>query len=530
MLNNAANRKYLIGLLFVLSFLLFSKTLSYKFVWDDERIHLTNNEQLMKGNIASFWKKPYSGMYIPVSYTTWSVVKTFALGKKELSPKAFHILNVITHSINCILVFLLLLLLFQHQGNAFIGALLFLLHPLQVESVAWISEFRGLYSTLFSLASLLVLFRHLNKSEKISLRMLVFSKAFLLSSLLFVLALLSKPSAVVLPFVAGILTWCFYKEKFKAVILSLSIWLVIALPVLVITMRSQPNEILYSGITLFQRLIIAGDTLFFYFAKLLIPCPLVACYGYTPDAISQSFFSSFSTLLYIAAAVCFFVKRKQFPLLFSGFAIITVYILPVSGIIPFEYQKHSTVADRYMYFGMLGTALWIPTIRDFTKKHPRIEYVIAAILPVYFILTILQMSTWKNEFTVWDNTLKYYQNSPKVYYNRGVEYSKMKRYNDAISDYTQSLLLQPGYLDVLFNRANAYENTGNTNAAFADYNSYLSIDSTDGSVYFKKAYLNYRTGNIPAAALDVQKAEQLGFPVDSRFKQALYKRLQTNEK
>lgn len=530
MLNNAANRKYLIGLLFVLSFLLFSKTLSYKFVWDDERIHLTNNEQLMKGDIASFWVKPYSGMYIPVSYTTWATVNALTINKKELSPKAFHLLNIFTHSINCILVFLLLLLLFQNQANAFIGALLFLLHPLQVESVAWVSEFRGLYSTLFSLAALLVLFRHFVKNKKNSLRTLIFSKAFLLSTLLFVLALLAKPSAVVLPFVAGVLTWCFYKENFKTAKISLFIWLVMAVPVFVITMQSQPNETLYSGITLFQRLIIAGDTIFFYFSKLLIPYPLAACYGYSPEAVSQSFLSNFTTIIYIAAAVWLFVKRKQFPLLFSGFVIITVCILPVSGIIPFEYQKHSTVADRYMYFGMLGATLWIPTIRTFTQKYSRMKYLIAAILPIYFILTIWQTSTWKNEFTVWDNTLKYYQNSAKVYYNRGVEHSKMKRYNDAINDYTQSLLLQPGYLDVLFNRANAYENTGNTNAAFADYNSYLSIDSTDGSVYFKKAYLNYRTGNISAAAIDVQKAEQFGFPVDSRFKQALYKRLQTNEK
>lgn len=528
MLNNPANRKYLIVLLFILSFLLYAKTLNYKFVWDDERIHLTNNEALMRGDIASFWEKPYSGMYIPASYTTWTAIKGLATGKRQLSPKTFHALNIAIHSINCVLVLLLLLLLFKHQLNAFIGALLFLLHPLQVESVAWISEFRGLYSAMFSLTALLFVFRHLAKNEQICLRTWLFSKAFLLASVFFGLALLSKPSAVALPFVAGILVWCFYKQHFRAVAKSLFIWLIMTIPVFIITMQSQPNEMLYTTITLWQRFFIVGDTLFFYFAKLLLPYPLAACYGYTPEAVSQSYFSNFSTLLYIAAFLWFFIKRKQFPLLFGGFAVITVCLLPVSGLVPFEYQKHSTVADRYMYFAMVGAALWIPTIRELTKKYSWMEYTTAALLPLYVILTVQQTSNWKNEFTVWDHTLKHYQNNPKAYYNRGVENSKMKRYSDAINDYTQCLTLQPNYLDALFNRANAYENMHNMNAAFADYNQYLSVDSTDGSVYFKRAFLNYLTNNSDEAIRDANKAEQLGFPVNNKFKQALNKKSAMN--
>ncbi|MDP1744007.1 MAG: hypothetical protein Q8L90_00430, partial [Bacteroidota bacterium] len=112
-MNKPVNRKYLIATLFALSIILYARTLNYGFVWDDERIHLSNNQQLIKGDVKSFWLKPYSGMYIPVSYTTWVFVKTFSNSNKKISPKTFHTLNVFTHTVNCLLVFYLLFILFK---------------------------------------------------------------------------------------------------------------------------------------------------------------------------------------------------------------------------------------------------------------------------------------------------------------------------------------------------------------------------------------------------------------------------------
>ena len=520
-MDKAVNRKYLAIILFALSIVLYARTLNYGFVWDDERIHLTNNEQLMKGDVKSFWEKPYSGMYIPVTYSTWTYATGFSTSGKGLSPKPFHLINVITNSINCVLVFLLLLILFKNQTQAFFGSLLFLLHPVQVESVAWISEFRGLYSVFFSLLSMICVFRYLEKTSNFTLRSFITSKQFTIASVLFALALLAKPSAVVLPFVIGILAWYFYKEKFKILLKALSIWILFIIPILLITRRSQPNELLYSSIPFWQRFFIAGDSLFFYLQKIIFPYPLAVCYGYTPELIVNNMFIYFSTVLCFATAIFLFITRKSNPLLFSSFAVVLISVLPVLGLIPFEYQKHSTVADRYLYFGMLGLTLLIPLISERIKQHPWLRYAAGSILIIYMALNIKQTNTWKSEFTVWDNTLANYQNSAKVYYNRGVEYSKMGNFNNAISDYTECLKLQNNYRDALFNRANAYENINNSAAAFTDYNSYLLIDQTDGSVYYKRAYLNYKTGNILEAISDAEKAEQLNFPVGDKLKRKL---------
>ena len=517
-MNKLVNRKYLIGILFTLSVALYARTINYEFVWDDERIHIGHNPQLIKGDLKSFWLKSYSGMYIPVSYTTWTFINTVSNSGKEISPKTFHALNVITHSLNCILVFCLLLILFKNQAHAFLGALLFLLHPMQVESVAWVSEFRGLYSVFFSLLSMISIFRYLEKNSHITFRSFITSKHFVFASVLLGLALLSKPSAVVLPFVISILVWCFYKDNFKSLLKGLSLWLLLIIPIFLITRNAQPNELIYDSVSFWQRFFIAGHSLSFYLYKLIVPYPLAACYGYTPELILSNTIIYLSAFFSVAIALIIFAKRKSHPLLFSGFAIITVCVLPVLGLIPFEYQKHSTVADRYIYFGMLGLTLFVPLIASTIKKYSWLKYIFGIVIVIYLLLNIKQTNTWKNEFSIWDNTLKQFQNSPKVYYNRGVEYSKLGKFNEAINDYTQCLALQNDYRDALFNRANAYENIKNNSAAFTDYSTYLLIDSTDGSVFYKRAYLNYKTGNIKGAIRDAEKAEQLNFPLGIKFK------------
>ncbi len=521
MLNKAKNKNYLIVFLFALSFLLYARTINYGFVWDDERIHLSENKQLMEGNIKSFWEKPYSGMYIPVTYSTWTIIKNVFTEKDRLSPKAFHLLNVLTHSINCILLFHLLLILFKDQGQALFGSLIFLLHPMQVESVAWISEFRGLYSALFSFLALLTLFRYLEKEKIVATFSFIRSKSFLLATTFFALSILSKPSAIVLPFITGILVWCFYNEKFISVLKGLISWLFLIFPIIIITQHSQLNGVFHENISLIQRVLIAGDSLFFYFQKLLIPYPLAVCYGFTPEYILNEKTLYFATTVVVFLFVFLFMKRRSSPILFSAFAIIFICLLPVLGLVSFEYQKHSNVADRYIYFAMVGFILLIPVGVIFLKKIKYSNYFVGVIILLYLIVNIKQTSTWKNEFSVWDNTLSHYQNSPNVYYNRGVEYSKMSKFQEAISDYSNCLLLQNNYRDALFNRANAYENVGDINSAFIDYNTYLEIDSSDGSVYYKRAHLFYKIGDTKSAMIDFGKAERLNFPVSEKFKEMI---------
>jgi hypothetical protein len=509
------DKKYLAWILFFLSIAFFIRTKSYDAVWDDARGHFTPAFQSqMDHDISSFWKD-HSGMYIPLTYSTWAVVKRIA-SPEGLNPVPFHLLNVLTHSINSVLLFYLFLLLFKNKSSAFLAAVLFLSHPLQVESIAWISEFRGLYSTFFCLISLLIFFKGLEKKIPANFNDLISSTNFLFAFLFFMLALLAKPSGIVLPFIVFILTWRFYKEKILLIGKGLFLWLIPACIVIVLLLVKNTE----STVSFVQRFLIAGYSLFFYLQKIIVPYPLVACYGYTPEIIAANMFSIPALIISILLFSVLIYNRNAAPDLFAGFLIIFICVLPVLGLIPFEYQKHSNVADRYMYLAFIGVALVVPVIEKYARNYFLVKIVSVTVLLFFMILTVKQTNLWKNEFALWDHTLTFYDNSSNVYYNRGVQYTLRKDFKNSLADYNRALELDPANLDALFNRANAYENLGDIASAFKDYNTYLEKEK-DPEVYYKRSYLYLKNKDLDHAFDDLQRAEEMNYPVDQRYKSYL---------
>ena len=145
-------------LLFAGSLALYWPSRSSEFVWDDQPYHLAGNTQLMRGDYAAFWARPYRDFYIPVMYTVWTWIAQQTRDEipqgSGLHPEPFRTLNLIIHATNSVLVFWLLCLSVRATRPSLIGAILFTIHPLQVESVVWVSELRGLLAALFSLIAL----------------------------------------------------------------------------------------------------------------------------------------------------------------------------------------------------------------------------------------------------------------------------------------------------------------------------------------------------------------------------------------
>lgn len=508
----AINKKYLACILFAASVLLFARTSSYKAVWDDERVYFTpGNQVIMTSGVASFWKHS-SGMYIPLSYTSWAFVKN-CFSPSGFAPAPFHLLNVCIHSINGVLLFFLLMLLFGNQAAAFFGSLIFLIHPLQVESVVWISEFRGLYSTFFCLIALCIFFNQLRKNTSFIFK----TRGYWLAFVFYLLALLAKPSGIVLPFVILVLCWRFYPKQFISIVKSLSLWLVPAVVIIFLLLVKNPE----STVSIGQRFIIAGFTLVFYIQKMILPYPLAACYGYTPELVTANWFSYLALVACLGLFIFLFVKRKRFPDLFTSFLVIVCCLLPVLGLVPFVYQVYSTVADRYAYMAMIGMSLFVALLVSFIQRGTIMKYTGLALLLLLALLTVQQTATWKDELSLWDHNLKFYRNNATVYYNRGVQYSLKGDFNNALKDYTSALSLNPNYLNALFNRANTYENLQEPALALNDYNHYLQLDAKDGTVYYKRSYLFFKAGRLDDALDDLQRAEELRFPVDRRYKEQL---------
>jgi hypothetical protein len=306
----------------VVGLAVFSPVLNGPFLPWDDREHLELNPLVTNQNFAEIWTRPYFGLYIPVTYSVWAVIYRFTS-----SPSAFHVFNVLLHSLCAWLVFLILKRTSKEKWPPWIGAGLFLLHPLQVEPVAWISGARDLLAGFFGLLTL-----HWIAGRK--------------SAASYIAGLLSKPTLAVLP--AGICA--LHRERWR----KLAVFLALGIFFASLAYWIQIPELASTGerISFWYRPLIAFDSLGFYFSK-LFDMRVSADYGRSPSAVIDHHLY-FQTLPWLILASILFRSASRSLQKYGAFALIL--LLPVLGLVPFQAQAQSTVADRYVYLSMFGIA------------------------------------------------------------------------------------------------------------------------------------------------------------------------------
>ena len=246
--------------------------------WDDN-IHVTENPLLNPvrwGGVAELWQQPYWGLYIPLSYTFFA--GEMAAAGSPPDPAVFHLVNLALHVGCVLLVFAILRRLFGHDGAACCGALLFGLHPVQVESVAWISETRGVLCGVFSLVAVWLYLRYADVPGSRRSRIIHYA----LATAAFVLALLCKPAAVAVPLLIGVLDAGLLRRPWRQVLMCVGPWLVVALGWTAFTSQLQPGGSLPHDLPIWARPLVAGDALAFYLYKLAAPLQCGPDYGRTP--------------------------------------------------------------------------------------------------------------------------------------------------------------------------------------------------------------------------------------------------------
>jgi protein O-mannosyl-transferase len=266
--------------------LAFSPVLVANYLGLDDTTHITNNpglQRLSGRGLMNFWMASYFSLYIPVTYSFWWLLAAFArlFGPLVQTAWLFHAANWVLHGVNAWLVFLIirtLLLLRQEKpfptftehvsSISLIAALFFGLHPVQVETVAWISECKGELSTALVL---LGVWNYYNRPAKY------------LTCLAFVLAMLSKPAAIIAPGILFLFDRVLLRRSLKSSIVTPSLTLLLLLPFVAITKRLQP-DIDFSP-TFIQRGYIASDALVFYLSKLFAPVSLALDYGRSPESV-----------------------------------------------------------------------------------------------------------------------------------------------------------------------------------------------------------------------------------------------------
>lgn len=386
--------------LFGLALILYKPSLYYSALsWDDQD-HIFRNAWLISGHlddILKFWQQPYFNLYIPVTYTIWSMVYKLCVYLNVEVNYGLHLLNILLHASNAVLLFRLCRVIGVAVLPAWFLTLLFVVHPLQVGAVAWISGGRDLLACCLGLMALNLSVGHLNYWRSIG------------AIGLFVAAFLAKPSTITLPIAAYFLS----SNRSSSLIRLITVSLIAGVAVAIINKSQQNTVDLDWQAPLWFRLPIAIDALVFYCKKIFIPWPLTADYGRNPEALyqTQSWLVSVGCFLAVMIFSALRWRQGRLPLsVLSSLALFCLILLPVLGLIPFSFQNISTVTDHYAYI------VWIAAIPISKSWLPDTSLALRRWigLGVFTCICLLLISVTRRQLPIWSNNYVFYEHMIEV--------------------------------------------------------------------------------------------------------------------
>jgi tetratricopeptide (TPR) repeat protein len=381
--------------------------------WDDWRMVATNPD-LRPDHwpaILQYWYQPHLRLFIPLTYSVYAAIEwagSFLAG--GAGPGWFHATSILIHITTGLLLWRLLIRLFADPLAAAIGAGLFLLHPIQVEAVAWIASLNTVLSGCLAMLAINCYVSSLNPrlSQAQSLQ------RFIAACIATTLAMLAKPAVCGLPIITFVLHLCLRKDqRAKAVIQSLLLS-VIELPMIWIVHQLQAGATALIITPLSHRPLVMIDAIGCYLIKLLFPIRLAIDYGRAPTRLSfgPPAYAGAAVLL-LLAILLLFARRFSSPRIrwcAAGLVIFLAGLLPVLGWVPFDFQFYSTVADRYLYLSMLGPALIVASLLAGRLRSQSTSSILlitcSAILLGFASISFLQAGTWMSDNQLFGQALR----------------------------------------------------------------------------------------------------------------------------
>lgn len=517
-----------IGLVLVATILVYGQVVRFDLLSWDDRLHLIDNPHLLpptRAGLIQLWREPYFGQYIPVTYTFFAaetaVARLAARPGETVAPWVYHLGSLVLHLACTMVVYHLLSRLVGPGWGAASGAALFALHPLQVESVAWISETRNLLATLFSL---LALDQYLSFAGA---RAPIFFEPqsqpdepaapnprwrhFLAATGWFALALLSKPTAVAVPLVAAAIDSLGLGRRARQFALPLGAWCALGVGIMFVTSRQQPLDRLLDRASLGQRPLIAADALGFYLERLFFPIQLGPDHGRPPRRVLAT--PDFLALGAVVAAGFLFGFARPKRVWRTAVAVFVAALAPTLGLVPFAFQWVSTVADRYVYFAMLGPALagaWLVT----RSVGPRTRVACLVVLAGCAAASFLQTRYWRDDPSLFSRAIVVNPGSSIFQYNLGQYLHSTGDLAGAKRHYQASITAATSP-SAHFNLGAILEREGQDELALEQYEFARKADPSLTKATRAKARLLVRVGQSAEAADCLRKA--LAGPADAEL-------------
>ncbi len=518
--------------------LLYLPALGNGFVnWDDD-VYVTSNPQVRSIAPSSLLRAfthihAASGNWHPL--TMVSHAADYAIW--GLRPFGHHLTSILLHGFNAALVVLLAVRLLRARGRArsrqgmlvagLVAGLLFGLHPLHVESVAWVSERKDLLAALFYLLGVLSYMRYAEHAAGVV--GLGKDQRYLTTLLCFVLALLSKPMALSFPFVLLIIDW-YPLDRLKSagvrrILVEKIPFLLLDLGLAAVTVLAQRASGAFRPLaeaTLGTRALVATRAAAFYLAKTVLPTGLLPFYSYPAHASFWSWEFGVPVAVMTAAVLGCLATAKKHPVSAAVLACYGVVLLPVLGIVQIGPQA---MADRYTYLpsvslvALVGAGAGFLWDRHAVDSH-RWKRVIAATAALLLLgllswQSVRQMGVWRNSETLWSRVLRYEPWNTEAHNNRASYYYDRGEYEKALADYDAALSVQPllgsahatKRRSAYFNdRAITYVRLGRYAEALADESEAIGLRPTDASYYFNRGNIHFLTGHYPEARDDLDRA------------------------
>ncbi len=550
----------------ILTFLAFSPTFQSEFVnWDDDLNILKNKyvESLSFANISHIFSTTIIGGYNPLSILTFAIERAI-FGEQNWS-LAIHTDNLLLHLVNVFLVWRIVGAMGFNKWSAIGVALLFGIHPMRVESVAWATERKDVLFGAFYFAAIYQYIKHL-KSDSYG----ILSRPFLIAFGLFVLSLFSKIQAVSLPLSMLALDYYFQRPlNFKLIFEKIHFFLgsflygSVSIYLLKNAKTIVEDEKLYNG---FERIIIGFYTYAVYVGKFIFPWIMSPLYPY-PSVILPEFYVG-SLLLVASIGGIIWAYRKGMVNLVFGWLFFFVNFIFVSQIVG---AGQGFLADRFTYVSYFGFFILLAAYtegvlgatktsmntddstaskgifsRISTQDTPSspVKLVFMGYALLCFFLTFKQTKVWNNGENLWTKALEYEEkaatawqnralyfrdnkkdfkraladldaailNNPKsaTSYNiRGKTYTDLGNPEKAFADFTLALKENPKLAEGWANRGNAYGQLGKADSALADITEALRLDTTLTSAYLGRGNVYGILGRFAESIRDLTKALEL---------------------
>jgi tetratricopeptide (TPR) repeat protein len=531
------------AILVITCIIIYTPAMRGDFIWDDDA-YITDNPLITApdGMRRIWFSFDHPSQYFPLTYTV------FRLGYQMWGFDTFgyHLINVLIHIANAFLVWIVLVKL--RLRWAWLAVLIFALHPINVESVAWITELKNVLMAFFFLLSFLLWLKFIENPEPKAKDWLIYTGSFIF----YALALFSKTTACTLPIVMMLVLWSKHisiREKHWRRIIPYIVFGIMMGFVTIWWEQVRGASASVLRLNYLERFLLAGRALWFYIGKLILPVNLTFSYPLWDVDWTKPFHYTWTLAAVFVAVLMWYYRAKigRWPIAVVVFFVVT--LAPVLGFVSIYTHYYSYVADHYVYVACIGPiALFAAAISIAWHKSNNIIRIIISVCLVaglmYLCVTSWRQShIYKDLETLWQDTLKKNPNSPLAWNNMGIilenrgnkeeamtYYRKVLKihpddevalYNigtllksegkldEAVSYYQKAIRIQPGYAAAHNNLANTLKMQGKVDEAIEHYKKALSIQPLDAIAHYNLANTLRSQGQLEQAITLYKRAAEL---------------------